>query len=209
MHDIRDLISNTPHVARIVFGSQMTHVQHDPHREEKRMHYYVGAASGDRFVLIEIPSPEAANEPIDLLIDAVDPDGRAWERSVGARTTDTDYHFNHPMITPRPRASVGSPQDRAIRIGTRELQQCLRFGLYEIGPGSIRWEGDHFTAEFSEEYKKTTGSHRVSFGGPGEIAPESVKEKFLERLLNPPPVKDSRPGGFTLSAVSRDHPAPK
>ena len=68
MHDIRDLISGSLHVERIVFSGEMTHASHEPeYREEKRTHYYIGAMSGDRFLLLEIPSPESANGALDLL----------------------------------------------------------------------------------------------------------------------------------------------
>lgn len=187
MHDIRDFISGPLHIARIVFGSEVGHVQNDPYREEKRMHCYIGAASNDRFLLIEIPSPETANELVDLGRLRTPPSGPSsnikWPPTVASRTSDTDFYCNYPMITPRPRSPSGSPPDNALQARFTMLKHCLQFNLTEINPGSIRWDGDHFTAEYSEQFKNTRGRHSFSFG---ENTPESVKEKFLADLLNPP-----------------------
>src|ERR1700678_2563100 len=115
MRDIRDLLSGSQHIERIVFACDQTHVVHEPaFREEKRTHYYIGASSNDRFLLLEIPSPEAANQTVDLL--------KLASPAAVARTSDTDFYYNGPMITPRPRSACDSNLENAFRMRLYPLQ---------------------------------------------------------------------------------------
>jgi hypothetical protein len=179
MRDIRDLLSGSPHIERIVFACEKTHVRHEPtFQEEKRTHYYIGATSNDRFLLIEIPSPKAASQPVDLL--------KLAHPVAMSRTSDTDFYYNGPLISPQPRASSPSNLGNALRMRLHPLRECLQLGIMEIKPGSVRWEGDRFTAEYSDAMKKPEGKFSMHFGRPGEVVPESVKEKYLADLQNPP-----------------------
>jgi hypothetical protein len=175
MRDIRELLSGPLHIKRMVFSCGINHVQHDPeYREETRIHFYMGALSTDRFLLIEIPSPEAANGPVDLL--ALD------HPAVVARTSDTDFYYNGPLFTPQPRLGAESNLERAFRIRLGPLRQCLQLGLNTAKPESFRWEGDRFSADYTEQMK-IQGQVTVSFP---EGTLESMKEKFLADLQNPP-----------------------
>jgi hypothetical protein len=180
MRDIRDLLCGSLHIQRIVFACESTHVHLDPvYREEKRMCYYIGATSDDRFLLIEIPSAETANQPVDLL--------QLPRPVMVARTSDADFYYNGPLITPRPRSDASSNLQNAFRAQLGPLRECLQLGITVAKPGSFRWDGDHFTAEYTDEMKNRKGvRYPVRFGKPGEVVPESVKEKFLADLQNPP-----------------------
>jgi hypothetical protein len=84
MRDTRDLLSGWLHVERIVFSFKRKHVHHGPvYREEKRTHYCIDTSSGDRFLLVGIPSVEAANEPVDLL--------QLRSPTLVARTSDSNF----------------------------------------------------------------------------------------------------------------------
>jgi hypothetical protein len=181
MHDIGDLLSGPLHIERIVFGCESTHVYHQPaYREEKRMRYYVGAISDDRFLLVEIPSPETANEPVDFLQFDM-------HAAMVARTSDTDFYYSGPLITPEPRCESSAPLENAFRLQLSPLWQCLKLGISMAKPGSFRWDGDHFNADYTDEIREQQGvMYPVTFGKPGEVVPESVKEKFLADLENPP-----------------------
>jgi hypothetical protein len=190
MRDLRDLLSGSRHIERIVFACDQTHVVHKPaFREEKRTHYYIGASSHDRFLLLEIPSPEAANQTVDLL--------KLASPAAVARTSDTHFYYNGPMITPRPRSASDSNLENAFRMRLYPLRELLQLGLMVAKPGSIRWDGDRFTAKYLDEMKKQSGNFCVSFGKPGEDVPESVKEKFLANLQNPPQNQTSKTTGGT------------
>lgn len=180
MHDIRDLLSGSLHIERIVFACDITWVRHEPfYQKEKRTHYYRGAVSGDRFLLLQIPSPETANQPVDLL--------KLAAPTFVARTSDADFYYNGPLLTPQPRSTPNSNLENAFRARLHPLRDCLQLGLMEIKPGSIRWDGDHFNADYPDEMKNHGVNYSISFGKPGENVPESVKEKYLADLLNPPP----------------------
>ena len=182
MRDFRDLLSGPLHIERIVFAFDMTHVRHEPaFREEKRTHYYLGATSIDRFLLVEVPSPETANQPVDLL--------KLETPTAVARSSDTDFYFMAPLITPQPRAASGSNLENTFRARLHPLMYCLQFGLAAIKPGSIRWDGDYFTAEFKDEMKNQGTGFSMSFG---KNVPESVKEKHLADLQNPPPNQETK-----------------
>jgi hypothetical protein len=182
MRDFRDLLSGPLHIERIVFAYDITHVRHEPvFREEKRTHYYLGATSNDRFLLVEIPSPETASQPVDLL--------KLERPTAVARSSDTDFYYNGPLITPQPRAASGSNLENTFRARLHPLMYCLQFGLAAIKPGSIHWDGDRFNAEFKDEMKNQGTGFSLSFG---KNVPESVKEKHLAELQNPPPNQETK-----------------
>jgi hypothetical protein len=179
MLDVRDLLSVTPHVERIVFSYDQTHARHTPvYREERRTHYYIGSISGDRVLLLEIPSIEAANEPVDLLeLDTP---------TFVARTSDTDFRCHYPIVTPRPRSASDTNFERFAEVISYPLKACLQLGLTDFQSDTLRWEGDQFQAEYTQQIKDELRNVNFHFGKPGEVVPESVKEKFLADLLNPP-----------------------
>jgi len=179
MRDVCDLLSATPHVERIVFSYDQTHVRHEPvYREEKQTHFYVGSISGNRLLLLGIPSIEAADEPVDLL--------KLDTPTFVARTSDADFRCNYPIVTPRPRSVPNPNFERSVKFLVYPLMACLQLGLTDFQPSTLRWEGDRFRAEFTDEIKHRKQYGTIHFGKPGEVVPESVKEKFLADLLNPP-----------------------
>jgi hypothetical protein len=185
MHDIRDLISGSLHIERIVFACDIHHTRHAPvYSEETRTHYFLGALSGDRHLLLEIPSPQAANQPIDLLFSR--------SRAPLARSSDTEFKVCGPMVVPFPLSTVDPDLARGRQMLLHPLRECLQLGLAGFKPGSIRWNDDTFTAEFSDEIKKPQATYTIHFGRPGEVVPESVKEKYLADLLNPPADRPKR-----------------
>jgi hypothetical protein len=185
MRDVRDLLSATPHVERIVFSYDQTHTRHTPvYREEMRTHYYIGSISGDRVLLLGIPSIEGANEPVDLL--------KLDTPTFVAHTSDTDFRCHYPIVTPRPRPVADPNFERSVKMLVYPLMAGLQLGLTDFQPGTLRWEGDRFRAEFTDEIKNRKSHGTIHFGKPGEVVPESVKEKFLADLLNPP---ENRPKG--------------
>ncbi len=176
MRDTRDLLSGSLHVERIVFSFERKHVYHEPvYREEKRTRYCFGAISGDRFLLVEVPSAQAANEPVDLM--------QLPSPTLVARTSDSDFYYNGPLLAPQPRSGSGSDLERAFQVQLQPLRECLQVGLFLARPGSFRWEGDRFLAAYSDEMRGQPGSIGVAFGP--NVA-ESAKEKFLADLENPP-----------------------
>src|SRR5450759_5233595 len=107
MRDTRDLLSGSLHIERIVFSFERKHVYHGPvYREEKRTHYCIGAISGDRFLLVEIPSVEAADEPVDLL--------QLPTPTLVARTADSNFYYNGPLLAPQPRSTSPPHLERAF-----------------------------------------------------------------------------------------------
>ena len=175
MHDTRDLLSGSLHVERIVFSFERKHVHHGAvYREEKRTHYCIGASSGDRFLLVEIPSVEAANQPVDLL--------QLLSPTLVARTSDSSFYYNGPLLAPQPRSAATPHLERAFEAQLQPLRECLALGLFLLRPGSFRWEGDRFFADYSDHMRDQPGHISVGFG---PNVPENVKEKFLADLENP------------------------
>src|SRR5258708_6418387 len=175
MSDIRDLLSGSLHIERIVFACDITHVRYEPvYQEEKRTHLYRGAVSGDRFLLLELPSLEAANQPVDLL--------KLAAPTFVARTSDADFYYNGPLLTPRPPSTPNSNLENAFRARLQPLRDCLLLGLTEVKPGSVRWDGDHFNADYADVMKYHGVNYSVSFGKPGEDVAESVKQQYLANL---------------------------
>ena len=176
MRDTRDLLAGSLHIERIVFSFERKHVYHGPvDREEKRTHYCIGAISGDRFLLVEIPSVEAASEPVDLL--------RLPTPTLVARTADSNFYYNGPLLAPQPRSASPLYLERAFQAQLQPLRECLQLGLFLVRPGSFRWEGDRFCADYSDEMRDQPGTISVGFG---PNVPENAKEKFLANLENPP-----------------------
>jgi hypothetical protein len=176
MRDLRDLLSGPSEIERIVFCHRSKHVQYEPaYREEMRRHCYIGALSGDRFLLVEIPSIEVAGEPVDLLTLSAP--------TMVARTSDTDFYYNGPLVTPQPRSASPSCLENAFRARLHPLRECLQLGLFLARPGSFRWEGDRFCADYSDEMKSAAGTISVGFG---ENVSESAKDKIFAELVNPP-----------------------
>ena len=58
------------------------------------------------------------------------------------------------------------------------LQGCLRLGLGLVKPGSIRWDGDRFTAEDAPVDGGTRRGLKIT-APDGKEAPESVKAMIL------------------------------
>lgn len=174
MHDIRDLISGSLHVERVVFSSEVTHRSHEPeNREERRTHFYIGAMSGDRFLLLEIPSPESANDAVDRR--------RIPRGQIIARTSNSDFTLCGPLIAPQPRSAATPEFERALPVLLNPLYDCLRLGIYQIKPGTLRWDGDNFRAEYSDSHRNLYTNGAIRFG---DNVPESVKEKYLADLLS-------------------------
>src|SRR5512138_1247379 len=137
MRVIRDLLSVSLEIERIVFCHQSKYVQYEPaYREEMRRNCYIGAVSGDRFLLVEIPSIEAAGEPVDLLTLPAP--------TMVARTSETDFYYHGPLLTPQPRSASPFYLENAFRARLYPLRECLQLGLFLARPGSFRWEGDRF-----------------------------------------------------------------
>src|SRR5690242_3545845 len=189
MRDTRDLLCGPLHIERIVFSVERKHVHHGPvYRAEKRRHYCMGASSGDRFLLIEIPSAEAANEPVDLL--------QLSFPTLVARTSDSNFYYNGPLLAPQPRSTSTPHLERAFEAQLQPLRECLELGLFLVRPGSFRWEGDRFSAEYSDEMRHQPGSISVGFG---PNVSEKAKQEFLAELENPSATKPSSTGKLVKS----------
>ena len=196
MRDTRDLLSGSLHIERIVFSFESKHVYQGPvYQEETRTHYCIGAISGDRFLLVEIPSVEAANEPVDLL--------GLPSPTLVARTTDSNFYYNGPLLVPQPRSALPLHLERAVQARLHPLRECLQLGLFLVRPSTFRWEGDRFWADYSDEMRD---SGTTSFGfGPN--TPESVKEKFLADLGNPPATQPYKKAKLVKSVQQTIGPA--
>ncbi len=178
--DIRALLSGSLEIERIVFCHHSKHVEYEPvFREEMRRHCYIGALSGERFLLVEIPSAEVAGEPVDLLTLPAP--------TMVARTSDTDFYYNGPLLTPQPRSTAPPYLENAFQARLHPLRACLQLGLFLARPGSFRWEGDRFCADYTDEMKSSGGTISVRFG---ENVPESAKEKVFAELVNPPATQE-------------------
>src|SRR5512140_864782 len=157
MRDLRDLLSGSLEIERIVFCHQRKHVQYEPaNREEIRRHCYIGAVSGDRFLLVEIPSIAAAREPVDLLTLSAP--------TMVARTSDTDFYYNGPLLTPQPRSAPPPYLENAFQARLHPLRACLQLGLFLARPGSFRWEGHRFSADYSDEMQSSAGTFSIGLG---------------------------------------------
>jgi hypothetical protein len=182
MRDARDLLSGSLHIERIVFSFERKHVYHGPvYREEKRTHCCIGAISGDRFLLVEIPSVETANEPVDLL--------QLRSPTLIARTSDNNFYYNGPLLAPQPRSASTPHLERAFEAQLQPLRECLQLGLFLVRQGSFRWEGERFSADYSDEMRDQPGRISVGFG---PNVPQNAKEKFLAELENPPATRPPR-----------------
>jgi hypothetical protein len=71
----------------------------------------------------------------------------------------------------------------------------LNLGLGLVKPGSIRWNGDRFTAEYAEPERPVRRSVKI-LGADGKEAPESVKANVLAQMETDP---ENRQGKFVLS----------
>jgi hypothetical protein len=168
MNDIRDLLSGHLHVEQIVFTQAV-----GLDSEEPQTHCYLGAASTGRFLLMNLSSPTDADGPIVL-------SERGW---IYARNANTDFtkRSNLPIVAVRPRSQREPDMERTFQAMESLLQGCLRLGLGLVKPGSIRWNGDRFTAEYASVDGGTRRGVKIT-ALDGKEAPENVKAMILAEM---------------------------
>jgi hypothetical protein len=133
MVDIKDIFAGTVDIEEIVFGygqvSSMT--------ATTTMRYYIGAVSGERFLLIRLASPEDAQNPIDFTKSG----------EIHARDSENEFFNVGLAMVVRPGANPARNMEREFQPLQSFLQDCLRLCFTKVKAGTLAWEGDHFTAE--------------------------------------------------------------
>jgi hypothetical protein len=171
MRDIRDLLSDRLHIERICFSHFVAT------GGETQNTHYVGAISGDRFLLVTLWAPVAPDQKI----------GAGDCRWLYARTSEAEYcqNGNLPLISSRPRRQTEPPHlEKAFQLMEQFLEDCVRPVPPFVKRGSIRWDGDRFTAEYAAA-EAGESTVRIMTADGGE-APESVKAQVLADLKADP-----------------------
>jgi hypothetical protein len=70
---------------------------------------------------------------------------------------------------------------RAFRSMESILSHCLQLGLHLVRPGTVRWDGDRFTAGYAATEGVRRGGVRVT-GADGQEAPAHLKARILADL---------------------------
>ncbi len=185
MDKIRDLLSGHLHVEQIAF-TQGVGLDSD----EPQTHCYLGATSTGRFLLMSLSSPTDADHPIEL-------GERTW---IYARSAEMDFvkWSDLPIIAARPRSQREPELEKVFDIMQATLAGCLQLGLGLVKPGSIRWDGDQFSAEYVVPEGGRCG---VKFTTPdGRDVPESFKAMVLADLEAEP--KDRK---LKATFVKKEH----
>lgn len=189
MRDIRDLMSDQGRhlrVEQVVF----TEVVIRPTETHRRC--YLGASSTGRFLLMGLRDPRAADHPIE-------PPECTF---IYARNANADYMTCGDMIlvTSRPRSQCQPDMERTFHHMEATVHRALNMGLALVEPGSIRWSGDQFSAEYAQLARVKPGSASGWIrGSDGKDMPESVKAKVLAQIRADP----SNPKGhFVVEVVS-------
>ncbi|HWD21442.1 MAG TPA: hypothetical protein VHB20_19405 [Verrucomicrobiae bacterium] len=169
MRDLRDLLTAPPPLARFVIGYEITHATRSPDLpQERRLHFYTAAVSAGRFLLIEAPTAAAAlaapATPLDLR--------QLTAPAAVARTSDTDFYYNHPLFLLRDRAAANTTLENAFRARLAPVHFCLMLGLTDAQPGTFQWNGDHFTAALADNAKSRLKNISIRLGKPGEEIPD-------------------------------------
>jgi hypothetical protein len=165
MSNLQDFLSDRISVKRIVFA----HVQNSP-MAGQQTNYYVGMVSSNNFLLIQIPSPEAAAKPID---------GRTC-RLLMARTSTNDFSLQGSMLFAYPREQTRPTWEQAVFATEFLLRGCLHLGCWGIKNGSVTWEGDNFAAEILENPAVET-TYEIRDPNGKEVSPER-RERFLAKI---------------------------
>jgi hypothetical protein len=165
MNDIRDLLSGHMNIEQIVF-TQAVGLDSGP----SQTHCYLAAASTGRFLLMSLASAAEADHPIEL-------SERTW---VYARSAELDFVKNtdQPVVASRPRSQREPDLEKVFKVMESIPMGCIQLGLPFVKPGSIRWEGDRFVAE----YVTVEGERRMSVritNADGTEAPEEYKAMVL------------------------------
>lgn len=165
MNGIRDLLSGHLHIEHAVFTQTCGLDSGTP-----QTHHYLGASSTGRLLLMHLASAADAEQPIELV-------ERTW---IYARSADMDFVKNsdRPVIASRPRSQGEPDLERTFDAMHSILKGCLQLGLPLVQPGSIRWDGDRFTAEYFTVEGTRHCTVRIT-NPDGTEAPENVKAMIL------------------------------
>ncbi len=170
MPSLRDFLSGDPlqlHIEELLFTETVRH------SGGTQQHCYLGAASARRFLIIELVSAEAAARPLE-------PTDCRW---IYGRSGTWDFvrTGDLPIIRARPRTQREPEMERSFQMMESVLRGGLNLGMGLAKPGSFRWEGDAFVAEYAQLAQPAKQSVRI-LTPDGKEAPEAVKEAVLADL---------------------------